>query len=254
MKEQKGCCQEGWRDSISRKLGSCPRCMRASLTLALASWVAVVVVAMLAGSAAVVAPAIGVAVAFTLLLVAHLIAFFLKSARTWRAVAAEDDAAEGYGTRRGFLVGATAFLAAVLFAPLSRLVSAVAQQSPPRAFCHAAPHWTINLTTPPITGCGQALGDQTAGQVALANFLDNVQKACAAAEPQEGKKGTCGQRKCNKVAETCGVRRPTGDDFKTLESRASVATDSCGAGGRVVFVSKTKAGKDVGFDCRCDCA
>jgi hypothetical protein len=249
------------RTIVPRKLGACPKCMRLSLVLAIASWVAVAATAAALDSDLLVTVTLVIACALSVLFAAHLVAFFAKTLRWWRtqdktagAGLAEDES----GTRRRFLTVSGMLLGGALFAPLIRSLGggALAQQSVTRVNCQEGPHWQVNLTTPPIVGCGAAGQNTTPGENALRDFLDKIQAACKAAEPKEGKKGICEQRSCKKVVERCVVRRPAGAEFNNedLVLREKQAGDPCGAAAtHVLFVNKKKNGKDVAFKCTCDC-
>jgi hypothetical protein len=247
----------GLRRLISPKLGSCPKCMRLSLTLALASWVAVAAAVSLVGEGGVLLAVGAVAIALTALFAAHLLAFFVKSARWWRAQAAATDGGFDDGdnrSRRKFLTVSGTLLGAALFAPLLRTVGsdAVAKKSITRINCQEGPPWFISLTAPLIVGCGAESPGRTPGENALQDYLAKVRAACRAAEPQDAKKGVCEQRSCKQVVQTCVVRRPAGADFKNedLVLRAKQAGDPCGAAAtHVLFYN----GNKKKYGCNCDC-
>jgi hypothetical protein len=254
MNESKG--SYGARSGpVARKLGSCTRCMRLALTLALCGWAAVAVAAVVLGGGAVVWGLVVAAGGLSALFAAHVVAFLVRSARWWQAEAAlSGGEGSDEGSRRRFLVVSGMVLGGALLAPVLRAIGsdAVAQQSVTRVNCQAGPHWAIDLTAPPIVGCGAASEGRTAGQNALADFLRKVRAACRANEPQENKKGTCEQRKCKKVQEErCVVRTPAGNDFKgNLELRAKQPGDPCPAAATHVLVY---TGKNKKYRCTCDC-
>jgi hypothetical protein len=136
----KPCCSPGWRERISAKLGACPKCMRESLLLSVGAWAVYGVADAVVPESAAVAVALAVAGAFTLLFAAHLVAFFLRAARLWRADAFPGHAAardEPGRSRRSFLAASTALLAGMLFTPLLRIASSspVVRESEPHPPC-----------------------------------------------------------------------------------------------------------------------
>ena len=128
----------GWYERLrwllAGKLGACPRCMRASLGLAIAAWAAYGVARAVSLEPLVQAAALVVAGALTTLFLAHIGAFYVRAARHWRAgtlaVDPEGDRARAQNRRR-FFVTSGALLGGALLAPLSRLAPVLAASSPP---------------------------------------------------------------------------------------------------------------------------
>ncbi len=80
------CCQKGLRALISRKLGRCPRCMRASAFGTLAGWATFAATYVVWPHPTLLALGLFVAVSFTLLLLAHLVAVMVRVASLHDAV------------------------------------------------------------------------------------------------------------------------------------------------------------------------
>jgi hypothetical protein len=219
------------------------------MALVVASWLIVWAVASATDRVLALVAALVVAGAFTLLLAAHLVAFFVRARRAWRAglFPVRGQPPENARTRRAFVAASTALLAGALLAPLSRLWSseAIAQQSPPAEKCEGHPV-QLNLTTPPIFGCGKAMGEKTAGLVALEDFINNLNARCA-------KEANCKNRLCANRTKKCLVRPHTPKDFKEGELRAPQPGE-CAPGDTLVFFIPKKHGKDVFTHCDCECS
>ncbi len=100
------CCQQGLRALISRKLGRCPRCMRASAFGTLAGWATFAATYVVWPHPTLLALGLLVTVSFTLLLLAHLVAVMVRVASLHDAVHAGHSA----GVPAEFSVGRRAVL------------------------------------------------------------------------------------------------------------------------------------------------
>ncbi len=117
------CCGGKLRSLISRKLGSCPRCIRLSAILALASW-------MVWGGMYVAWPTsvlqrlgLAVAIGFTAWLAAHVVVFVGKAMAAWETIrpSLPRGTVEAYDlNRRRLLVAALASVGAIILEPLVR--------------------------------------------------------------------------------------------------------------------------------------
>ena len=85
-----GCtsCPTGIKALLSRKLGRCPTCMRASAWGALTSWAAATALYFAWPIPALLVASLLLATAFTLLLLAHIIVFTVRTAAHWEMMRA----------------------------------------------------------------------------------------------------------------------------------------------------------------------
>ena len=77
-------CRDHWSFGLFRKLGSCRYCMRLAALVTFLAWLAASVVYVLDINGLVIGLALVVAGSVTALLLAHVTAFFVRSARIWR--------------------------------------------------------------------------------------------------------------------------------------------------------------------------
>jgi len=127
---------ESSRARVGHKLGACPRCMRTSLAIAIAAWIAYGVARAVSGEPLLHLAALVVAGAFTILLLAHIGAFYVRATRHWRAgtfLTSTDAGGPQEHSRRRFMVTSAALLGGALLAPLSRVIASpvLASSSPP---------------------------------------------------------------------------------------------------------------------------
>ncbi len=170
MRPRESCCPPRWRERITGKLGACPRCMRASLLLTLVAWAAFALVQAVGPEPLPMVVTSVLAATSTLLLVAHIGAFFVRAARASRSggfVVYAGPLEDHFKSRRRFLVGATALLGGLLLAPLFRLFGSevVAQQSPP---CNC----TAPAPQPPAPKNCPSCACQTPGDPKMPNAQD----------------------------------------------------------------------------------
>jgi hypothetical protein len=138
MSKQTPCCGGSRGERILSRLGSCAKCIRLSALGTVVAWVGYGLLLVLFPRPPAQVLALLLALSFTLLFLAHVSAFVLRFGRTWKAETSQsggDIAARVVPDRRGFLIGATAGLGALLLAPLARLFGAesIAQHSPPHS-------------------------------------------------------------------------------------------------------------------------
>lgn len=100
-----GSCGSGVRSLLSRKLGRCPRCMRAAAAGTVAAWVTAGALYVLWPHAALVGVAVVLAGSVSLLLLAHLVAFLNRMTRRWEQLrdSAPREVREAWPGRRVFL-------------------------------------------------------------------------------------------------------------------------------------------------------
>lgn len=134
MSDERSCCGGGIRGRVLRKLGACPRCMRLAALAALAGWGAVVVASIAGAGPLGVGLCAAAAGAMTMLLMAHVVGFFLRAARTWRFLQGLNPPVVGMkgAGRRRFLVTTSGALAGVLLGVSTRPSPAFAQEGAPR--------------------------------------------------------------------------------------------------------------------------
>ena len=115
-----------------RKLGACPKCIRASALGALVSWLGFTAITAVGLHGATRSLCLVVAVAFTALSLTHFVVFFLRSRTLWRGVLAEHGLEEGASaasgravpghvtssTRRAFFTVTGTTLAAIVAGPV----------------------------------------------------------------------------------------------------------------------------------------
>ena len=138
------------RDMISRKLGRCPRCMRSCARGMCVSWVMAAAIVAIAPYPLLLAPALVVAVSFTLLLLAHLVAVTVRVARMPEGSATGEDAStqlvigrRGAAARLGQAALWTAVFGLGLFWPARK---AQAQSpSPTPGMCETQGAFTANV-------------------------------------------------------------------------------------------------------------
>ena len=131
-------CREHWSSGLFRKLGSCRYCMRLVALVTFLAWLAGSVVYVLDINGLVMGLALVVAGSLTGLLLAHVTAFFIRSARIWRAARPVDPALTARGhvkSRRGFFVTAATALAAVFLPRFLRPSPALAHIDPCIGVC-----------------------------------------------------------------------------------------------------------------------
>src|SRR2546426_5205344 len=134
----------GWYERLrwllAGKLGACPRCMRASLGLAIAAWAAYGVARAVSLGPLVQAAALVVAGALTTLFLAHIGAFYVRAARHWRAgtlaVEPEGDRARAQNRPRFFVTRGGLLRGAPLAPPSPLAPPLPASSPPPPRACH----------------------------------------------------------------------------------------------------------------------
>jgi hypothetical protein len=117
-----GCssCKRGLRSLIGRKLGRCPRCMRASTSGTMIGWVASAAVYVLWPNPALLALSAVIAAGFTLLLLAHLVAFTARTMTLWETLhaSAPSEVQQLWPSRRVFLMSLLGAAAAAFLPPV----------------------------------------------------------------------------------------------------------------------------------------
>ncbi len=114
------CCQGGLKSLIASKLGQCPRCMRVATFGALGAWALTVLLYLVWPVPALVGIGLLVAVGFTALLIAHLVAFTVRLMALRQAIAATDTTEHA-----AFSPGRRAATARVLRMGLAALLASV---------------------------------------------------------------------------------------------------------------------------------
>jgi hypothetical protein len=146
-------CQKGLRSLISRKLGRCPGCLRASAIGTIAGWTVAVAISLGGSHPLVVWVSVLVALGFTLLLLAHLAALIARMVALWATMraSAPGEIQALWPSRRVFLLSlAGAALGALLPSILGRQAAWAASGTlvGPRDILAAA--YPLTCTTQPV--------------------------------------------------------------------------------------------------------
>jgi hypothetical protein len=232
---------------VTRKLGACPRCMRASLGVAIGAWAIYGVARTVSEAPLVHAVALVVAGGFTALFLAHVAAFYVRVARPWRA-GTLGDGIQGQSRRR-FFVTSGALLGGVLLAPLSRVFSVpvLAKSSPPAPCECGAPNPKAPKANCPSCRCKTNAPPKKPTLTCKKNVNEGATTTTTADGNCVGTLAACGSGGCTRTFTwTCQAAGKSGSGFNWEKTGE---TDSCPTAGAPPSQVTTSQGKCRGKGC-----